>query len=155
QALAALAAGADPEPPEALLAWLRCRAERPGTPFLPWLLHQAAQALLRQDAVAALAWVRRALAHDPELSGIPEKADLVRAALPELERLARAQALAEALRFDLDQPAAPPGLLAGMAEALDADPQGRDVLAAAVRGGGGAARAALDALAGRDDLTPD
>src|SRR5262249_31728396 len=82
-----------------------------GAPAAPWFLHQAARGLGRDDATAALAYVRRALAADPELTSVPDAA-VVRDALPELERRARARALADAAVPDGDAPAAPAALLA-------------------------------------------
>jgi hypothetical protein len=126
-----------------------------GLPAVPWLLHQAAQAVLREDAREALAWVRRARAIDPDLSGQGERLEVLRAALPDLERLARAQLLADVIRFDPAQPAAHPRLLVGAAGALERDGDGAAILAAAERGELPAARQALAALAGRDNLAPD
>ncbi|HZY89575.1 MAG TPA: hypothetical protein VFE78_32435, partial [Gemmataceae bacterium] len=109
----------------------------PGAPAVPWLLHQAARALGRDDARGALAFVRRALALDPELAAVPDRADSVRAALPELERQAREQRLASLLSEE-GAPATP-GVLADAADLLGDVPQDR---------------AALAALAERPDLSP-
>jgi hypothetical protein len=117
-------------------------------------LHCAALALVAQRPGEALAWVRQALAHDPTLAAVDDRAALVHAALPGLTRLARAAALAEAVRFAPDQPAAAPGLLVDLVDLLDAEAQGRAALDAAERGDGAAARQALSALAGRSDLPP-
>jgi hypothetical protein len=121
---------------------------------LPWLLHQAAQAALREDAREALAWVRRAREIDPDLAGAGEDAAAVRAALPDLERLARAQTLADVIRLDPDQPPAGPRLLVDAVACLDADPGGAAVFAAAQRGDPAAARQALGAVAARRDVAP-
>jgi len=123
-------------------------------PPVPWLLHQAAQAVLREDAREALAWVRRAQALDPDLSGAGEQVALVRAALPDLNRLARAQLLAEVIRLDPEQPAVAPRLLVDAVACLDADPGGAAVFGAAERGDLPAARDALAAVAGRLDVAP-
>jgi hypothetical protein len=114
----------------------------------PWFLHQAARALGRDDAGAALALVRRALALEGEL---PD-AEAVAAALPELERRAAAQALAACLA-PVDGTAAG-GLLADLVGLLPEAPGGAAVLEAAERGDGPAARAALAALAERPGLPP-
>lgn len=84
----------------------------PGVPAAPWLLHQAARALGREDAGAALAWTRRALALDANL---PE---VVREAMPDLERRARAQSLAAALQPPGEDAPIAPGTLAGAVEEL-------------------------------------
>jgi hypothetical protein len=121
-----------------------------GLPAAPWFLHQAAQATLRDDAREALAWVRRAQAIDPDLSSAGEQAALVPAALPDLERLARAQSLAEVVRFHLEQPAIPPRLLVGFVDCLEARTDGPTILAPAERGELAGAREALAAVAERD-----
>jgi hypothetical protein len=118
------------------------------------LLHQAALALTRDQTGAALALACRALGQDPALTAAGDRAEVVRAALPELVRLAKAQALAAVVRFDEAQPPVSPGLLAGFADLLDADPQGQALLATALEGDVVAAREALLQLARRDDLTP-
>jgi hypothetical protein len=110
-------------------------AEPPAVaPAVPWLLHQAARALGREDAAAALTFVRRALALDSELAAVSDRAEVVRAALPELERRAREQRLAALL----SEPPGP-GVLAGAADLLGEVPQDR---------------AALATLAERPDLPP-
>ncbi|HZT80302.1 MAG TPA: hypothetical protein VFA26_08775 [Gemmataceae bacterium] len=119
----------------------------PGVPAVPWRLHQAAVAMSRQDARTALAWVKRALAPDAELPAVQD-------VLPELERLARAQLLAEVVRFHPSLPPQPPGLLADAVALLDADPDGPAVLAAAAEGDLGDARRKLANLAARDDIPP-
>jgi hypothetical protein len=123
-----------------------------GLPAAAWLLHQAAQAVRREDAREALTWVRRARAIDPDLAG--EHAAVVRAALPDLERLARAQHLADVIRLDPGQPAVAPRLLADFVACLDAHPAGPVVLTAAEGGDLSAARRSLAELAGRPDLPP-
>ena len=126
----------------------------PGQPPVPWLLHQAAQAVLREDAREALGWVRRARALDSDLAGAGENGALVRAALPDLERLARAQLLADVIRLDPEQPAVNPRLLVDAVACLDTDPGGTAIFAAAERGDLEAARQALAAIAGRLDVSP-
>jgi hypothetical protein len=127
----------------------------PGLPPVPWFLHQAAQAVLRDDAREALGWVERARAIDPELGVAGEHAVVVRASLPDLERLARAQFLADVIRLEADQQAVAPRLLVGAVACLDAAPGGEAALVAAARGDLAAARRALADLAGRHDLSPD
>lgn len=153
--LAALGPEARPLAVRAGLVRLDARADVPaGLPAVPWLLHQAAQAVLRDDAREALAWVRRAQAIDADLAGAGEQAGAVRAALPDLERLARAQLLADVIRFDPGQPAVAPRLLVDAVGGLGADPGGSAVLGAAERGDLPAARQALAEVAGRRDLAP-
>ncbi len=73
------------------------RSEAPaGVPLVAWLLHQAARALGRDDAVEALACMRRAHEADSDWASVAG-ASVVRDALPELERRAYAQTLAAAL----------------------------------------------------------
>jgi hypothetical protein len=126
----------------------------PGLPPVPWLLHQAAQAVIREDAREALAWLRRAQAIEPDLSTAGDNAAVVRAALPELERLARAQLLADVIRLDPEQPTVAPRLLVDAAACLEADPAGAAILGAAERGDLTAARQALADVAGHSDLSP-
>jgi hypothetical protein len=124
-------------------------AEAPaGAAAVGWFLHQAARALGRDDPGAALAFVRRALAAEPELQGVAE-AETVRAALPELQRRAHARALAVALGV-----AAEPGLLADLVDLLEGFPGGPEVLAQALRGDASAAREGLELLAAQPDLPP-
>jgi hypothetical protein len=124
----------------------------PGTPRTPWLLLQAAQAIGRGEAGVALQWVQRALREEPGLEGAGAHAEAVRRALPELERRARAQALAAVVRFTPEQPPLAPDLLAGAADLLQDDPSGRAILALAAQGDLAGAREALAALAQRADL---
>jgi tetratricopeptide (TPR) repeat protein len=144
-----------PRPPAAAIAWLRWQHVRRGEPLLPWLVHQAAQTLVgEQDPIGARAWIHGALAAGLQVSGPDERARLVAAALPELERLARARLLADVVRFDADQPALLPGLLADAVDLLQTEPEGQATLAAALRGDLLEARQALAVLAERDDLVP-
>jgi hypothetical protein len=76
------------------------------------------------------------------------------AALRDLERLARAQLLADVIRLDPGQPAVAPRLLADAVAGLEGDQGGALVLGAAERGDLLAARQALAELAGRRDLSP-
>ncbi|HEY7158223.1 MAG TPA: hypothetical protein VH575_30000, partial [Gemmataceae bacterium] len=129
-------------------------AEPPlGVPAVPWLLHQAARALGRDDAIEALAFTRRALVRDPELPSVPD-ARVVREALPELERRARAQSLAAAVQpnDEVGRPAA--GVLVDAVEALADLPDGAAVLDALASGDRETGRARLDALSERPDLAP-
>ena len=126
----------------------------PGLGAVPWLLHQAAQAVLRDDAREALTWVQRAQAVDAELAGAGDQTAVVRAALDELQRLARAQLLAEVIRFDPEQPPTSPRLLIDAVACLERDPRGAALVEAAERGDLAASRQALVELAGRLDLAP-
>jgi len=126
-------------------------APPPGVPVAPWYLHQATRLLGRDDA-EALACVRRALAEDAGLLERPEGA-AVREALPEWERRARAQNLADVLRGEGDL-AWPAVLLVDAADLLNTFPDGQAILQSAQRGDGAAARNALAALAERSDLPP-
>jgi hypothetical protein len=117
------------------------------------LLHQAARALGRDDAIEALAFTRRALARDPELASVPD-ARVVREALPELERRARAQSLAVVVQPDdkSHRPAA--GVLVDAVESLADLPDGAAMLDTLMSGDLAAARARLDALSEQPDLPP-
>jgi hypothetical protein len=129
-------------------------AEPPaGTDSTAWFLHQAAQALGREDAASALTWARRTLAQDPS-SLSTEQRQLAQEALPQLERLAEAQRLAQVVRLDPTQPAAPADLFAGLRDLLVAIPEGQQILTAAATGDFSAARGSLAALAERPDLPP-
>jgi tetratricopeptide (TPR) repeat protein len=146
-----------PVAPEAMgfvAAWLRRRQFHPETPLAPWALQQAALAVLRNEPGRALAWSRRARAREPNLDSVADRADLVRAALPELERLARAATLVEVARCHPEQPVVAPGLLAEAADLLDADAEGRALLDAAARGDLTTARTRLADRARREDLPP-
>lgn len=116
------------------------------------LLHRAARALAQNDPASALALVRQALTRD--LSPLADRAALVRAALPELERRTRAAAVGEAARWHPDQPAIEPGLLTDVVDRLRNVPEGQALFAAAERGDALAAKQALAVLAGRHDLPP-
>ncbi len=123
----------------------------PGVPVAPWFLHRATR-LLGSDDAEALACVRRALAVEPDLLDKPEGAAL-HEALPDLERRARAQALADALRRD-GKVLWPAVLLVDAADLLDTMPEGQAILQLAQSGDATAARAGLAALAERIDLPP-
>jgi hypothetical protein len=123
-----------------------------GVPVVPWLLHQAARAIGQDDAARAMAWVGRALAEDATLAAAAEQAGTVRAAMPELQRLARAQALAAVVRFHPEQVRLTPGLLVDAVHHLEAEPERRALLGAAQASDLATARQLLAALAGRDDL---
>ncbi len=121
-------------------------AEPPtGVAAVPWFLHRAARALAREDAREALAFVRRALERDPTLDGTPNS-QTVRDALPQLQRLARAQTLADASQ--------PPGALVDVVVALEARPDSADVLEALDSGDPMAALVRLETMSERDDLSP-
>ena len=124
----------------------------PGAPPAPWFLHQAARALGRDEA-EALAYVRRALQADPELSTVSD-AEAVRAALPELERRARARALADAGRPDEIVPRAATPLLVDMVDLIAALPGGPDLLDAAAGGDLLGVLSGLNALTERPDMPP-
>jgi hypothetical protein len=117
----------------------------PGIQPAAWLLHQAARALAGDDAIAALAFIRQALA-DPTAE-LPS-AEVVRAALPDLERRADAQALARCL----DATASPAALLTDLVDLLQAIPEGHAILQAARDGESAVLHAEVGALRGRDDL---
>jgi hypothetical protein len=128
----------------------------PGVPAVPWLLHQASRALGREDPVEALTFVRRAVHNAPELTSPANEAPearLVRDALPELERRARAQALASMLGPPQDD-APPSALLVDAVDLLAEMPQGQALLDAAGMGDAGRAGEALAALEDSPDLPP-
>jgi hypothetical protein len=110
-------------------------------PAALWLLHRAARALAHEDATEALAFTRRALALDPNGAS-----DVLREALPHLERSARAQALAGE-----GQTA---GVLTDAVQALAEIPDGAAVLEALDAGDTASARARLETLCERPDLSP-
>jgi hypothetical protein len=146
---AALAAQAGLAPPRAASA-----EPPPGVPAVPWLLHQSSRALGRGDATLALAFMRRAVHIAPELASpdhAAADARLVREALPELERRARAQALASALQPNGETT---PGLLADAVDLLAEIPEGQALLGAAEAGDPTRAREALAALTESPDLPP-
>ncbi len=134
QALALQAGVASPDPHT---------AEPPrGTPAQGWFLHQAAQSLRREKFREALAWLRRCSPFDE--GGDRTK---VEAAILDLERLARAELLAEVFRFRPEQKPVPPGLVVDAADRLAAFPEGQLVLQAADRGDWPTARQHLAQLA--------
>jgi hypothetical protein len=116
----------------------------PGMPLTPWLLHQAARALGREDARTANALLRRGLVLEPEN-------ELARSAWPELERRSRAEALAALLANTSDAGAAA-AQLADLVDLLETVSEGHAALAAAERGELQEAWDQLEALAGREDL---
>ena len=129
-------------------------AEPPaGADAAAWFLHQASRALEREDAVAALAWVRRGLAQNPD-SLTEEQTQTAQQALPELEHLAQAQLLAEATRLDPEHPATAPALFADPVTLLADFPEGQELLNALGQRDRAAVREQLAALAQRSDLPP-
>ena len=127
-------------------------AEPPaGAEAAAWFLYQASQALGREDAVAALAWARRGLAQNTGTLA-EEQAQTVQQALPELEHLAQAQLLAEAIRLDPGHPAAAPALCADLRDLLADFPEGQQLLTAVDQRDLAAVREQLAALAQRADL---
>jgi hypothetical protein len=111
-----------------------------------WLLHQAAHSLLRDNAVAALAFSRRALASG---GALPDGAvAVVEEALPALQRKADAQALAGAF----GESGATGSLLVDLVDLLRGLPEGAAILEAARRGDSATVQSSLDALGGRTDV---
>jgi hypothetical protein len=123
----------------------------PGIPVVPWFLHQAARALGRDDASAALAFMRRALALD--LASVPE-ACVVHDALPEWERRVRAANLAAVVEPASIPTALAAGVLVDVVEALSALPDGATIGDTLIRGDLPAVRARLDALSEQPDVSP-
>ena len=127
-------------------------AEPPqGVPRVPWLLHQAARALNRDDS-EALTYVRRALVEEADFAALPENS-VVRAALPELERRAAAHALSKAVLASGATPVAP-AVLADIVAHLQALPEAHKIVKALFSGEARLGRKALAALAERADLPP-
>jgi hypothetical protein len=123
--------------------------------LVPWLLHQAGRAVGRNDCAEALHWVGAARERDPALGETGGRVVVVRESIPELERKARAQALAVAISFGPGQQSVAPEVVVGFAGRLAQDPVGVHILDAACRGDLDICRSALAALAGRADLAPD
>jgi hypothetical protein len=127
----------------------------PGVAAPAWFLHQASQALRREDARQALSLVRQAQEASPDLAA-PDNASpearAVREALPELERRARAQFLAAITTAPASPPS--PALLVDAVDLLAVVPQGLALLEAAERGDTSAAHQDLDALVADPDLSP-
>jgi hypothetical protein len=126
----------------------------PGVAMGPWFMHQASLALASEDAAAALACVHRALEADPDIAN-PDSDQpgcrAVREAVPELERCARAAALAAALAPP-GHPPTPAVLLVDAVDFLAHSDAGRDLLAAAERQDVEAVAGAVEALASVADL---
>ena len=123
-----------------------------GVPAVPWLLHQAARALGRDDASEALAFTRRALALDPDLTAAAN-ARVVRDAVPELERRARAQNLAAAMQPEGETASLAAGVLMDAVEALTETPDGSSVLDLLDTGDLTVAREHLETMCERPDLS--
>jgi hypothetical protein len=132
-------------------------AEPPaGIPAVPWLLHQASRALGREAPAEALAFVRRAVHVAPELASAENEAAearLVREALPELERRARAQTLAAAFHPP-GEDLLPPALLADAVDLLAESPLGLALLDAAQTGDAARTEQTLASLAETPELPP-
>jgi hypothetical protein len=124
----------------------------PGVPAVPWLLHQAARAIGGDDALEALAYIRRALALDAELAGA--NAPIVREALLELERRARAQRLALAMQPEGEAAPIAAGVLIDAVDALAELPDGSTVLDALDAGDAATIRAHLETLCEKPDQLP-
>jgi tetratricopeptide (TPR) repeat protein len=149
-------AGALGEPGAALARFVGLAASKasstdapPGVPVAPWYLHRATR-LLGSDDTEALVCVRRALAQEPDLFERPDGA-VVREALPDLERRARAQAIAHVLQPD-GHAAWQAAALVDFADLLKSFPAGQEILQAAQGGNPAAARDGVAALAKRSDL---
>lgn len=117
----------------------------PGMPAAAWYLHRAASALSREDYAEALACVRRV----PDA----DRPDSVTAALPELERYARAQALATAFCREGLAPT-PAAQLVDAVDLLSASAEGVRLLEAAATGDRGALQSAADRLLELPALPP-
>lgn len=117
-------------------------APPPGVPAVPWFLYLAVRALTRRiptirgresqeteedDPIEALAYVRRALAVDPHLTGLPE-ANLVRETLLELERRALARSFSLLFKSDSNRAPVPAGLLVDAVDLLRSFPAGKALL---------------------------
>jgi tetratricopeptide (TPR) repeat protein len=122
-----------------------------GVPVAAWFLHRASR-LLGSDDLEALACVRRALAQVPDLMERPEGA-AVRQALPDLERRARAQAVAATLGLHA-QTTWPVGAVVDFADLLNSIPGGQEIIRAAEAHHDAEAWDGLAALAERSDLPP-
>lgn len=120
--------------------------------LVPWLLYQAGQAVGRKQWTEALQWIRCAEKQDGQVLSLGDRAEIVRRALPEIEKLAWAEALARATCLVPGQPCPAPETLAGFADLLEECPGGKDLLGAAFRGDLAGARSALASLAELPDL---
>jgi hypothetical protein len=117
-----------------------------GTPPAAWFLHQAARAVIRRDFRAALAATRLSVEADPDLvqpNHDSPAGGTVRAALPELERLALAQSLAASLLPRQISETTPAALLVEAIDLLGTSPEGLLVLEALRREDAEAAQAAV------------
>jgi tetratricopeptide (TPR) repeat protein len=121
----------------------------PGVPVAAWFLHRASR-LLGSDDGQALACARRALEHEPDLVERPEGA-AVRQALPDLERRARAQAVAVTLGRHA-QTTWLAGAVVDFADLLYSIPGGQEIIRAAEAHQDAEAWNGLAALAERSDL---
>jgi hypothetical protein len=120
-----------------------------GTQAAPWYLHQASRALTRKDYIQALACLRRISDDDTT----PQAADVIYAVTPDLERFARAQALAAACQPDGIAPLSAALLVDAVDLLLDL-PAGVRLLNAAVRNDVTAVHAASTELFEQADLPP-
>jgi hypothetical protein len=128
----------------AAVAGLSAMEAPTGVPKGPWLLHQAARAASRDQPGRAHALVQRALDADASLA---ESAAL-RDAMPELERRARAEALAGL--FAVGEDAVTPALLVDAVDLLGDTEAGKALLQAHEARD----QDAVSALAARADLQP-
>jgi hypothetical protein len=114
-----------------------CSSPPPGMAPATWFLHQASRALGCKDYIEALACVYRV----PDSDAAADSTGIVRLAIPELERSARAQALAAALRPD-GLASTPASFLVDAVDLLLQVPAGARLVDAAVRNDAAAVRAA-------------
>src|SRR5262249_31178895 len=116
-------------PPRALRVWQHLVPSQPETAVPPdgvrppdWFLHRAAVAIGQEHPAEALAWIKRAG---------DTASDCVRTAIPELQQLVRAEALARVGQFADTQRAITPSLLIGTVACLERESDGRALLDAA------------------------
>jgi tetratricopeptide (TPR) repeat protein len=141
---------------EAGLGPLTTAAVPAGMAPAAWFLHQAARAVARQDFRAALAVTRRAVELDEAIlrsENDSPGARAVRDALPQLQRLAQAQSLADAFLPPTAAKRPSEALLVDVVDLLSSLPGGRTLLAAA-EADRPQFQAALEALRSETELPP-